>query len=275
MRVHKYWSPDESGGTGGELDPKPGEGGETPGEGTLPTTVEEWKTFYDTSVAESKKQIETYRGENEHLKSKLGKQSKDLDGWGAVRKAMDSSPRELITTLAERHNMKVTFGEAEPLKSESLMEAMARGGEEGQAAAKQLLAEMTKSTTGEVMRNVSPALKAMIENDLRGRYPDSWDNLATQREQLDVALQNRIITSDEVYHLAAMGKNIATVVAEADKKAFERGREEVFKEIRAKHQASLPAPGSRDTTPVTKTTKEASDQNFTKALNVLSAVHRR
>jgi hypothetical protein len=206
----------------------------TGGKETTPSDKDKTPT-----VEELQEQLSKLTGEHDKLKTKIGKQSEQVGLLKKLNKSLDDDPVGFIKAAAEKKGIKIRIGD----EAESdLRKALKAEDDEGRLAILKKIDEESRDEKlkADILKEVGGSFKVIREENLAKAFPD-WDDLAEDRENVELAIVTGSIDRMELTHLAARGKNLAGAIADAKK----AGREEYIAELQEKEGGQIDAGGGK------------------------------
>jgi hypothetical protein len=213
----------------------PGDGGEKGGE---KTTLD--PEAMAAKITDLEKQFKEVDDKNKDLAKKLGKQSDQVGAYKKITEAYRVDPAGFLRSVAADTGLKVSILDGKAPDLSSLV------GDDGNldATKAEAIIEVAENRAYDRFRREHGAqTETLFKQQLSQRYKD-FDTLTDDRELLKARTLSKELSSDELYHLAAQGMNLADALEAAEV----RGREAYRKELADKAKGIPADPGSSTTT---------------------------
>jgi hypothetical protein len=249
------------GGTGGDKPeatvgaetPKPGEpGSPTPtggeagvdGDGgkpteVLPETLEDALAVIKDNAGkndELQKMLTESNDKFEDLSKKVGKQSDQIGTLRRLQELQKKNPKELIASIAKDAGVSVNFTGTTAPDLSDVFEL------EDPQKIQDALKHTEEQAYTRLKAEFGPQLEAMFETQLKDKYPD-FDDLVDDRNILSTKVLSKEMTHLELFHLAAIGANMAAALEQAKT----QGKEDFKKELSEKAAGAFPEGGEHPT----------------------------
>lgn len=173
------------------------------------------------------------------LKKTQGDQANEIGGLKTIQDLLKSNPQALLENIAAATGKTLKLEEKE--KKVDLSGDDPPSGTDTQAAIRQMIGE----AVGQIKGVFQPGLEAIDDFTMKQKHGD-WDNLEGDRKGLQAGVVAGQMKWNEVFHLAAKGKNMAQAIDAA----YAKGKTDGVAELQEQLDGSVDRPGARPKKPV-------------------------